>query len=394
MVFGPGKTSVWNLLPPRFSSRSATASRDATRRSATDSGAEVPRTATGEEEQEEEGAVSTVPHAHSCSSSCSQEADRLRPADASSQDPTDGYWLFMARSAVLTGKFDARDRAKVRRRHDRKTRSETDAYQQIQSWLQASEIGLESDREMLRFDTDAYLAQTGHIEMRPEERLRQLAMFVESTFGSLAPDALDRVYAAAVRLNENDAVVWHSRGISAKFVALVAQAEATQKRFVRLALRYLQRAEQLAPDDASIAYALGKWHYEFGTTEDAALEFDRALQIEPDFGWAALFRAHCLHDQERWSEAAAAYSAVPLETFKGPRAWRVDIVLEALAYCRLRAGERSSALADFTRLIERLTKDPHRAEMLDLRYLHKACTGPLRSDLLGSYTKLLGRLGR
>jgi len=42
-----------------------------------------------------------------------------------------------------------------------------------------------------------------------------------------------------------------------------------------------------------------------------------------------------LHDLKRWEEAVAAYEAVPLETFKGHRAWLVDVVQEALAYVGL-----------------------------------------------------------
>jgi tetratricopeptide (TPR) repeat protein len=115
--------------------------------------------------------------------------------------------------------------------------------------------------------------------------------------------------------------------------------------------------------------------------------------LESPHVYALLYRAHCLHDQERWTEAVEAYRAVPLETFKGPKAWLVEIVQEAQAYCLLQAGDRASAISELTRLLERLEKEPKRAEMLNLTYLTEACRGPLREELWPAYCRLSRLIG-
>ncbi|MEZ4339375.1 MAG: tetratricopeptide repeat protein [Sandaracinaceae bacterium] len=300
----------------------------------------------------------------------------------------------MSRSAVLTGRIDARDRAKLRGRLDRPPSRGVDPFVEIRGWLEASSYGSEERDAMVRLDLDHYLHETGHIELPAEERLRQLAIFVEPTYAAVAPDALDRIYEAAARLAPEDHFIWHSRGISAKLVATSAEKPSTVARFEKLSLRCLLRAWELDATDPGVTYSLGKWHYELGTaTEDAAEWFEQTLALDPDHGYALLFRAHCLHDQERWGEAVEAYRAVPLETFEGPKAWLVEIVQEAQAYCLLRAGDRAGALREFERLLERFEREPRRAEMLALRYLTKACRGPLREELWPAYCRLSRLIG-
>ena len=82
----------------------------------------------------------------------------------------------------------------------------------------------------------------------------------------------------------------------------------------------------------------------------------------------------------------AAYEAVPLETFKSQKAWRVNVVKEALAYCRLHAGDREGAVADFNELLTHFDREPRQAELLALVYLSEVCAGPLRKELWGGGT--------
>ena len=299
----------------------------------------------------------------------------------------------MSRSAVLRGRIDARDRARLRGRLDRPAAEDVDHHAEIRAWLGTTEYRDEDPEDMVRLDLGQYLHETGRFELPPEERLRQLAMFVEVDFGSVAPDALDRIYGAAVRLNPSDRLVWHSRGIAAQFVATVSESAETSARFETLALRYLSHAWELDSPDPEVAYSLGEWHSEFGAIEDAAEWIERAIALEPGHGDALLYRAHCLHDEERWVEAVEAYRAVPLETFEGPRAWLVDVVLEAQAYCVLRAGDRAGALREFERLLERFEREPQRAEMLALVYLTEACREPLRAELWPAYCRLARLIG-
>ena len=302
------------------------------------------------------------------------------------------YFESMGRSAVLTGKLDARDRAKQRHRGDRRRAGPTDPYDAIEDWLEQSSYRTLAPEAMRQLDTTEYLAATGHIPLEPGERLRQLAMFVEVEFARDAPDALDRLYEQAVRFRSEDPALWHSRGISAKYVASVTDRSSSADRFSKLGLRCLQRAWELDPEHPGHAYSLGKWHYEFGTLTDASAWFERTLELDPKHGWALLYRAHCLHDAKRWDAAVRAYDAVPLGTFQGKFAWAVDLILEAQAHCRRRAHDQEGALRDFERLLDRLLREPHRAHMLPLHYLRAACEGPYRDALLARYRRLEARI--
>jgi len=300
----------------------------------------------------------------------------------------------MGRSVVLTGRFDARDRARLRRRLDGEPLSEGEPYAELEAALMGMRLGARDQASLARLDLDDFLHRTGRIALAPAERLRHLAIFLEEEVRADYGAVIDRVYEAALRLSPQDSYVWHSRGISAKEPALDSSDEAVVARWSSRALRYLHRARELAPDDAQVAYSLGKWHYLFGQLEEASTWFERTLAIDAEHGWALLYRAHCLHDAERWAEAVEAYAAVPLEAFHGPRAWRVDMILEAQGYCRLMAGDREGAVVDLSRLMERLDTEPHRAEPLLLKWLGKACLAALEPELGARYRALVGKLER
>jgi hypothetical protein len=106
--------------------------------------------------------------------------------------------------------------------------------------------------------------------------------------------------------------------------------------------------------------------------------YERALFVDPSHGWASLYRAHCLHDLERWAEAADTYSAVDPSFLVGPRAGRYEHLLESRAFCRWRAGETGRAQAEFEELLDRWERNPHLANDAWGHYLAEAATGPLR----------------
>jgi len=293
----------------------------------------------------------------------------------------------MGRSAVLTGRIDARDRAKLRGRLDAEVQPEADPFEELWAWLERSDYGEGPPEVAARTDLDEYLRRTGHFEIPAHERLRHLAILMEAESGAVL-EVVDRVYEAGLRLEPSDHLLWHSRGITTKLAAGLERG-AKQERLAARALRWLERALELDDTDPHAPYSLGMWHYEFGSGKDVAQQwFERVLELEPEHGWALLYRAHCLHDRERWSEAVAAYEAVPLQTFEGPKMWRVDLLLEQKAYCRLRAGDREGALMDFSRFLERLEKEPHRADMLPLRLAREACEGPLRDELSATFDRI------
>lgn len=93
-------------------------------------------------------------------------------------------------------------------------------------------------------------------------------------------------------------------------------------------------------------YAVGISLLQVGKTREALFQFQKALEIAPDFSDAALALGHCLHRLRKFEEALAVYyrllSASPLLT----AAWNNQAVV-LLELCRY-----EEALASFTRALE------------------------------------------
>ena len=307
----------------------------------------------------------------------------------------------MPRSAILTGRIDARHRAKARHRQDRRPAPTADPWEELTRFLDGEAVRFTSIEDVERYDLDAYLRSTGAIDLPPGERLRQLAIRLETLTPRTADSpvrawlALDRVYALAVRLAPTDVDVWTSRGISAVETARGAESDAA-RRIADAGTRALHRALEIEPTDAHAAYAMGLLVYhtaDRGKTEEALSWLERALASEPAHATALLYRAHSLHDLARWPEAIAAYDAVPLEALVGPRAWRVDYVLEARAECRLRSGDREGALAEFDALLSRYEREPSRARYELFPYLGPAAKAELAPELGARFEALMRLAG-
>ncbi len=294
----------------------------------------------------------------------------------------------MGRSAVLSGRIDARDRAKLRGRKDRRHPPASDPLDGLYAWLKKSAYAdMDSERVPALCTTD-FLRETGCFAVEPAERLRHLAIFLETAVNPDDLRHLDRLYEAAMRVADADGVpvIWHSRGITAKFAAESA-SEGDAKAQAH-ALQCFHRAHALDPSDPAITYSIGKWHYVFEGVDEAASWFEQTLALAPTREWALLYRAHCLHDRKRWSEAVIAYEAVPLARFQGGHGYVHDVVLEALAYCRFQCGGSADALSDFHRLLDRFEREPRRAHYLSLVFLREVAEGPLREALNGRWERL------
>jgi tetratricopeptide (TPR) repeat protein len=260
-----------------------------------------------------------------------------------------------------------RDRARQRRRLDAHPVEPRDPDADIERWLHAHAPRDVASVESL--STTAYLRATGHVALLPDERLRLLAVAVEPALLDTHDDlvrawlAIDRMYEAAVSLGGHDASVHRSRAVTARRFAERIDPDASSTRIRRAAYRACELARAVAPASPDPEHTLARLRYgDPDVPRAAALEsFDRALELDPQHAWSLLYRAHCLHDLERWSEAAVAYDAVPLAFFVGARAWRYEHLLEQRAWCVLRAGELERAAAELDALLTRWERNPHLA---------------------------------
>ncbi len=128
----------------------------------------------------------------------------------------------MRRSAVLNGRLSQRDRAQLRGRlDDRKQEPSQPPKEELFVWLRAS-LNANDVSDMERLNLTDFLRNTGQIDLPPDERLRQLAIFLEPELLSPQPRAwlaLDRIYLHAVRMAPKSVWVHQSRALSAKYCA-------------------------------------------------------------------------------------------------------------------------------------------------------------------------------
>ncbi|CAN97661.1 hypothetical protein sce7492 [Sorangium cellulosum So ce56] len=286
------------------------------------------------------------------------------------------------------GQDRPRWRAKLRHRYDRVRPPLSDPHDQLNAWI--DERGWEKlgTAELEALDLTAYLRKTAHIDLAPTERLRRLAIALEYQLTlSEQPRgwlALERIYTAGRALDPDDAEIEVSRAVTAELCAsCVDDRPEVRRRMIFAGRTAAERAVQLRPNDAGAQVALGMLHYSFqyGSIESALACFEAAAVLDPSSGWARLYRAHCLHDLGRWSEAAQAYFEVDPSFFVGPNAWRYDLLREQRAWCLLQAGERDQALAEFLGIMQRYELQPGLARYQRLKELTAAAEGPLQTDL-------------
>jgi tetratricopeptide (TPR) repeat protein len=220
-------------------------------------------------------------------------------------------------------------------------------------------------------DVTRFLRRTAEIDLPPAQRLRKLAIHAETrlTWRAEQPRAWlahDRLYRAALdlALDPEAKTVHESRAISARAHAEALRLDldlaswkesALRRRMMRTARQALAEAIALDPEDGHPLFLLG--HHCYFDPDEGQLEaigcYDRAIARKPDLGLALLYRAHSLHDLERWREAASAYDAVPPDSLAGPDSWRHEHLLERRAHCWWRAGETERATREFGTLLSR-----------------------------------------
>ncbi|MEM9596246.1 MAG: tetratricopeptide repeat protein, partial [Acidobacteriota bacterium] len=172
-------------------------------------------------------------------------------------------------------------------------------------------------------------------------------------------ESLRRVYALAKELSPADAEILISMSISARWLG---EGTPNEKQLLAISEACGREAVSLAPGDGRVHYAAGRAIYDQGRVSEALEAFGRALELGPDpltEAWATLYKAHCLHDLERWSEALAAYDEVDRSAFTAQSSWRSDVLSEQRAYCLFMAGRRGAALDLLNRILDRYELEPH-----------------------------------
>jgi hypothetical protein len=206
-------------------------------------------------------------------------------------------------------------------------------------------------------DLDAFLVVTSHLDDRPAELLRRLAIALESDRFENGWADLRAIYQAALDLEPDYAHAHHSLALAAEWyyedrrlpreerIAIAGEAEAA-----------LANAERLQPGDSRIVYAVGLLWYNHPAHRDdpatyrtrALSRFEEAVALDATNVMAQLYAAHCYHDGHDWPAAIAAYERVDLARLAAERpAWRAVKCREQLAACHAAAGHLDEARRRF-----------------------------------------------
>ena len=267
------------------------------------------------------------------------------------------------RQARRSGGPLAASRSKRRGPRDQREVGEDEAFDfdaVIEAWLDQDDR-----REHLHaLDLRAFVRECGHPKLGPGQRLRKLAVYLDTKVNTHRRSALQewelfaRIYDEAERLAPEDSWVLHSRAITAVDLGwwrsdTGPEAEA-RARLLADALASVARGLALDPEDPELHYLSGYVRYMHGAEQlEAALAgCERALTLKPNHPMATLYRAHCLHDLERWAEAVEAYAVVQGRTFRRNSAWRRELAREQRAFCLWRSGAIAEALAEFESLLD------------------------------------------
>jgi len=272
----------------------------------------------------------------------------------------------MKRNLVRSGKIDQRSRATTRRRgRSCEVMNSSDEFDSFDSWLEQFVC---ADFSPAQIDLDAFLSGSSMFEISPEERLRLLAIQIESEVARLPSlsgwEALYRIYSRALEYAPNDQFLFVSMSYSAHFLHLGSTVPKHEQKLSVMSEAFARKALELAPAFSDAFYALGIALYYKGEKESALEAFDEGLASKPGKeleAWLYLYHAHCLHDLERWEAALASYQSVNRSVFTGKKAWRADVLVEQQAHCLYMLDRVQEAGEAIERILCRYEKEPHLA---------------------------------
>ncbi len=152
-----------------------------------------------------------------------------------------------------------------------------------------------------------------------------------------------QILAETEALVGDSAVLWRQRGELLRALGQQADADAAE-----------QEAQLHAPQSAWDHYAMGRFFFIGGKTNEASEWFARAVRREPGNFWANFYQGVCAFRQEQFTEAVSAFRVCLALSPTFAQAYHN----RGLAYVNV--GQPDEAVADFTRALQ-LEPALHRA---------------------------------
>lgn len=293
---------------------------------------------------------------------------------------------------------DQRDRGR-RKKHHKPTKLATDALRSVTTpenweakleffddWLeqQARDNPRMAAERISSVSLTKFLQSSPDIDMAPDEKLRRLAIHLEPDCEVMEQPKgwkiLRRIYRETLKYAPR--WPWHYHSMSISLTGCAEMLNDGDPVRVNLYKESVDACGEGIAVDCNISELfsmLGRSFYGLCQLDDAIAAYDRALELDSRNMWAALYRAHCFHDLERWDDAVTAYEAVDISFFDGIKSWRGVLVRDQLAACRMHAGDLDQALADFEAALHRYETNP--GLLFSRQYLDEAAKGPFGEQL-------------
>lgn len=292
-----------------------------------------------------------------------------------------------AKSSVRKGMQDQRDRGRRKKHHkSQRCGGNGTKLEQFEAWLRDAMRDAVGDlvvRPSQSFPLKKYLQESLDIDMAPDEKLRQLAIFWEDECALMDQPKgwhiLRWVYREAIRYDDQWPYHYHSVSISARCCAGFASDERVEHELLMDSRSACLQGLAVSPNHAELLGALGKTEYLLRNREAALDALNESLAVDPHGVWPALWKAQTLYDLERWSESLAACKAVDLGFFDKHQAWRAATIKDQMASCLLHLGERKLALEGFLASLSLYEQSP--GTLSESYYLAEAVAAGLDAEL-------------
>jgi hypothetical protein len=207
---------------------------------------------------------------------------------------------------------------------------------------------------------EKFIRDTEGLRIPAEERLRQLAIDLETEDFANGWQDLRLIYQAAARINPKDADIFHSWGVSATGWYEIWRTPDKQERLAIAAEgeKALSQAREIEPLNPDIAYTTGMLFYSHPANDDEPATylhkakdwFLQALKHDAGHIMAQLYLAHCYHDLAHnldaayWPLALKAYEEIDQKRLAAAEpAWYAVKCREQIAVCHIWCGNETEA---------------------------------------------------
>ena len=199
-------------------------------------------------------------------------------------------------------------------------------------------------QELDLLNIDDFIEKTNAINLSVDERLRQLAIFLEwASFETTERKwrIIQKIYDLATEINPTNHLIFKSKGITASELFSETKDKNLKELLFAQADSAFEHAIRLEPEDAYIYFHWGKLHYAINY-ELAVQKFLQAVELDKTYTEALLYLGYCYFDLNQWQQALYYFEQVNEETIQD--FWERTKRHELIGCCLVEVGNREEGI--------------------------------------------------